>query len=313
MTTYYVDGAVGSDVNDGLAEGAGNAWATIDHAMNNVVANDHVYVKASATYAETPNLDTAGGTTTNIIFEGYTTTPGDGGRATINSGGNYNLTSSLGNAYYIFRNFRFTGAISHGLNLGSTSLIAWINCEFDNNGGDGISCHTNHYFYECEAYGNTIEGIDANSCFLYHNKIYSNGNQGASGGSGPVIGNLIYENGGGGSHQLVGAFPDVHNNTIDGAGTTASCISNSNNLCRITNNICRNATTGVSNSNTTRGAPTYHGYNAFDGITNKYANPNQQNVGLNDVEGDVNFTDEANDDYTLGVGSIAKGAAMQVR
>jgi hypothetical protein len=36
MTTYYVDTAVGNDGNAGTSEGAGNAWATIDKAMNTV-------------------------------------------------------------------------------------------------------------------------------------------------------------------------------------------------------------------------------------------------------------------------------------
>ena len=79
MTTYYVESGHGG-TNSGTSD---NPWTTVDTAMNNVVAGDKVYVKASATYNEDVTVDTAGGFSTNIVFEGYTTTPGDNGKATI--------------------------------------------------------------------------------------------------------------------------------------------------------------------------------------------------------------------------------------
>ena len=85
MTTYYVDGAVGNDGNAGTSEGAGNAWATIDHAMNTVAAGDKVFVKATGTYSETPVMDTVGASNNPITFEGYTTTPGDNGKVTVDA------------------------------------------------------------------------------------------------------------------------------------------------------------------------------------------------------------------------------------
>jgi len=60
MATYYVDTAVGDDGNLGTSEGAGNAWATIQHAVDNVAADDKVWVKASGTYSEA--LDATGAT-----------------------------------------------------------------------------------------------------------------------------------------------------------------------------------------------------------------------------------------------------------
>ena len=92
MTTYYVDSAA-TGAADGSSEA--DAWTTIDTAMNNVVAGDKVWVKASATYSETPNIDTAGTSTLAIVFEGYTTTTGDRGKVTV-SGGTNNLTCALG-------------------------------------------------------------------------------------------------------------------------------------------------------------------------------------------------------------------------
>ena len=53
MTDYYVDTAVGNDANSGLAEGAGNAWATIGKALtagSPVVSLDRVYVKLQSVF-----------------------------------------------------------------------------------------------------------------------------------------------------------------------------------------------------------------------------------------------------------------------
>ena len=47
---YYIDAAVGSDSNTGLAEGAGNAFLTIDKYYSVVAAGEIGYVKASASY-----------------------------------------------------------------------------------------------------------------------------------------------------------------------------------------------------------------------------------------------------------------------
>ena len=82
MATYYVDTAVGDDANAGTSEGAGNAWATIDKAMNTVAAGDKVWVKASGTYDENGNIDTAGSLLSPIEFEGYSSTTGDNGKVT---------------------------------------------------------------------------------------------------------------------------------------------------------------------------------------------------------------------------------------
>lgn len=70
--------AVGDDANVGTSEGSGNAWKTIDKAMNTVAAGDKVWVKASANYTELVTIDTVGSIAAPIVFEGYTSTTGDG-------------------------------------------------------------------------------------------------------------------------------------------------------------------------------------------------------------------------------------------
>ena len=48
MATYYVDPALGNDGNAGTSEGAGNAWLTLQYALDNTVSLDEIYVKNSA-------------------------------------------------------------------------------------------------------------------------------------------------------------------------------------------------------------------------------------------------------------------------
>ena len=169
MATYYVDGAVGSDdsSNDGLSEGAGNAWATIDHAMNNVIAGDHVYVKASATYDENAIVETFGTNESMIIFEGYTSTPGDNGHCIHKNTGGIALSDSVSNAFYLFKNFDWNGSSSTGVNVSLSSCV-FYNCKFRNNGGDGVSnSGSNVSYVNCEFSGNTSDGVG--NAALYHN------------------------------------------------------------------------------------------------------------------------------------------------
>ena len=120
MTTYYGDGAVGNDANAGTSEGAGNAWATIDKAMNTVAAGDTVYIKASATYDETANIDTAGTQGSPISFIGYSSTITDEGKVTwTKSSSGSCLTDTPSSTYYHFRNIKFNNAASSNISVAS--------------------------------------------------------------------------------------------------------------------------------------------------------------------------------------------------
>lgn len=132
---YYVDGAVGNDGNAGTSPGAGNAWATVQKAADTAVAGEKVWVKASASYAEQVDFDTNAGTSASpIVFEGYTTTTGDGGRATI-TGSNARASCLVfnGTADFVrFKNFVFTSPTTQCV-LGTTANTdgpSFDNCQF---------------------------------------------------------------------------------------------------------------------------------------------------------------------------------------
>jgi len=104
MTTFFVSDATGNDADDGLSEA--NAFLTIDKAMNTVAAGDKVFVKGDGTYSEDAVIDTVGTKTTPIVFEGYTTTTGDNGKATMSATTNC-ISTALGAIFYLFLNFKF--------------------------------------------------------------------------------------------------------------------------------------------------------------------------------------------------------------
>jgi hypothetical protein len=165
VPTYYVDGAVGDNGNDGEDEGAGNAWATIDYALNNIVAGDKVWVKASATYTENPELEVEGALTTPIVFEGYTSSPGDGGRASIvGEIGDGVIDDRL---YYVFVNFDISNSGGAGsgrcvvFNDPQSSNTCWKNCVFhDNNAFSLLTLNAGpHIFESCEFNDATGDGV----------------------------------------------------------------------------------------------------------------------------------------------------------
>lgn len=160
MATYYVSTS-GSDAADGLSEV--NAWATIDKAMNEVAAGDKVWVKADGAYGETATIDTAGTSSASIIFEGYTSTPGDGGKATIDgaatrSSGIVQSLSANTLIYYTFKNFIITDHTSDGVLLTARHTV-WKNCDFTDNGGRGLNCRIT-LLDRCTFSGNTLACVN---------------------------------------------------------------------------------------------------------------------------------------------------------
>jgi hypothetical protein len=329
MTTYYVDGAVGSDANAGTSEGAGNAWATIDKAMNTVVgsAGDHVYVKASATYNELVTIDNAGGT--GIAFEGYTSTPGDGGKATI-SGTTNCITSSLGAHSYCFLNFIFTGASSHGVSLGAGAgdNVCFVNCEFTGNGGHGLYADNYIFVHQCIFANNTSNGFQLGTVVGAHAcKAYGNGERQmyCDGGMAYCIGNLVYGHTNTSYDAVESAGTSnagvILNNTVDGEGNAVSCLSTGNSFPLVANNIFYDgASYGFESSYNTNYWANFirHNLANSNGIENYYNSARTAAFGSSDpafganVTGAPGFTDEANDDYTLGDASPAKDAGLGV-
>ena len=316
MTTYYVDGAVGSDGNLGTSEGAGNAWATIDKAMNTVAAGDHVYVKASVNYNELATIDTVGNSTAAILFSGYSTTPGDNGMVTIDAQSTRDhcidtaLTTSI---YYLFENFVFTNGVSHNFEgVLSADSISFYNCRFSNSGGYGVRGDNWWKFINCEFLNNTQGPCDMDTDTDFVACVFhGNGNY-------PVAANAEFYrcqfSGRDANDLACYQALNVLACTFDGEGGTGDLIEQPNGFSMLVDNILYN-TTGNAVGNTS--PPQVYGlsaYNLFGNVGAKYQTaPGLTNplYGYQDIEGDPEFTDEAGDNYTIQTTSPARAAGAK--
>jgi hypothetical protein len=165
-TTWTLAGAANLTTAGGagsaITGNMGGALATIGKLAGAMLASNKAFVKATATYTTTATItfaQSAGDPTTGVTptrVEGYTTTRGDGGRATLQLQTNTNLTGLNGTGTGIwFSNFivdcnSLSG--STGIAISFSSLVS--NCKVINfqsrgfNGTGGFSA-----FYDCEASG----------------------------------------------------------------------------------------------------------------------------------------------------------------
>ena len=311
MTTYYVDGAVGSDSNAGTSEGAGNAWLTIGKGASTVAAGDTVNVKATGNYVENVTLVTPGAIGTPILWQGYTSTVGDEGVVTIApSVAGYCVTGS-GEFFQVWRNFRFTGASNAGYFDSSADNLTFDNCEFDTNGTKGFQSDNNVGFLRCSFHGNTTVGAEADDGTMFYACVfYANGGNGnAHIESGQAIKCLFYGLAAGDDQLQVNdlqARPTLYvMNTFDGenAATTTALDINGVNAVQsyIVDNIIYDHASGIDLATDNLGSGQI-GWNLLNSNTTDETN----------VTGSINnqttapaFTNEGTDDYTLGATSDA--------
>jgi hypothetical protein len=313
MATYYVDTAVGDDANAGTSEGAGNAWATIDKAMNTVAAADKVWVKASGTYSEDAVIDTAGTVNNEIEFEGYSSTTGDNGKVTMD-GTTSCISSALGTStYYTFKNFIFTGCSGDGVDLSTEDRVAWFNCEFHTNGGEGIDCDQNHVFINCEFYNNTSNGCGTGNNSIFVGCIaYGNGAQQLTSTANQVCYKCLCY-GGSGSADVISLTTTVFvgMNTVDGENSATYGIDLGSDVqATVIDNIVYDCGTGINFNLKLYDYGGMAGYNLLNSNTTDYSHTGYP-VGIQDVTSAPSFTDEANDDYTLSGSSPAIDAGCQ--
>jgi len=310
MSIYYISAASGSDGNSGLTEAL--AWATVDYGMNNVIAGDTVYVKSDGNYNEKVTVDTVGSGALPISFIGYSGTIGDNIRATIDAQGVRTncLVDSISNgtqAFYIFKNFRFTNATSIGVTLECTQLkfkncrvdncpgwglynyhTIFEDCEFDHN-GDGIFYAAGHIFLGCKFDNNSNADVNgAIDNLFYGCTFFSAGEYG------------IYVHGGANSTRVL-------NSTFDGdskdTGVAFDCEYTDKQLVSV-NNIFHDNGTALRNL---IGQRAISRNNLFNANTNKYQLG--ANTYTDEIIGVPNFVNEGANDYRLDVGSsgIANG------
>ena len=162
-TEYYVDPGSGSDGNAGTSDGA--AWATLDHALNNITRDttngDRINIKAGTALTLSANLDTgtygSGSNSAPLVIQGYTSTAGDGGICVINGSSNTYHAQGWNSAnYWNLVDLEFTSMAA----FGGTSIFL----------NDGVGLY-HCYFHDLDGYvrvdnsghvfGCRFENIDA--------------------------------------------------------------------------------------------------------------------------------------------------------
>lgn len=236
-TTYYVDGASGSDGNAGTSTGA--AWKTLNKASTSTTAGDIIYVKSSATYNEILFFRSTGTATTPVRWEGYSTTPGDNGRATIEGGNTRASCVRVNNCNYnIVLNFVLQGPTSEAIHYNDQSSNAFFfNCRILKGSGTSPASISSAGFADfnptlvgCEISGFSGAGTGTGAkinpdrvefCIIHDNTgngVEINGFRQA----GPIENNVIYSNGGKGIYiagfATIESFYSntIYNNSSDG-------------------------------------------------------------------------------------------------
>lgn len=319
MTTYYVDGAVGSDLNDGLAEGAGNAWATLQKAADTVtVAGDTIYVKNSAAYNEQLLLRFRGDATNRILWEGYSSTPGDGGKVIVDGQSTraycVETNISFDQLWFVFKNFIFRNATSHGINLGAKWATVFHNCEFLNNGGTGCATNRQSLYLDCVSANNGDDGFSiavdgyAVGCIAYNNV----GTQISLSSDCVAYKCLAYGIAGsdieaGIRAQIILACTSDGENVANSVGLFINNVAGLIGDC-----IAYDCQKGIKLSPSSWPL-VYAGYNLLNSNVLNY-DSTSQHAGVyfqNDVYGAPGFNDEASGDYTLSDTSAALNAGIK--
>jgi hypothetical protein len=303
----------------GLTWAIGGAFATIDKSMSVVAAGDKVWVKASGNYNEVANVDTAGTLAAPIMFEGYTSTTGDNGKVTIDGQSTRAncITSSVStSAYYIFANFIFTGATSVGCYLNLQDATKFINCEFNNNGGDGCFGDNSILFVNCLFNGNTGNGCDVDVDVRLVGCI-------AQGNAGPqfkadnfsvIYRCLVYNTAATGPAIDVAAGEAFIGNTVDGEGSATSdgVWLDAIGYATAIDNIVYDWDEGFKLSASFDETTSVIGYNLMNSNTTNYSySDTHGTTGYQDVTAAPDFVDEAGDNYKLNAASPARNAGLK--
>jgi len=310
MTTYYVDAATGDNDDTGRTELL--AWATIQYAVTNSSNGDHVYIKASADYTETVACTEAASNSWRT-YEGYTSTPGDGGKATIDATGEtYGLSAYNGmppphNLYNRWENIIVENASGAGIGFGTTVHVALINIESNNNGGYGFSVSAPSTIVNCSASSNTGYGFAGAGALVACSSAVGNSTTGfyypySMFGCESISNSTYGIQCGGGGYPAI-----LIGNTIDGDSkdTTTGISTPALQYFVAINNIIYDCATGIS-----QGASTwrsnYVANNLLYSNTTNFTNVTDEHDNL--TTDAPAFTDEAGGDYTLASGSAARNA-----
>lgn len=152
-TNYYVDPAINANTGTGTI---GDPFGDLQYALNtvtrNTTAGDQFNVKTGTAEVLTAPLSlTTYGVPTyfaQLVIRGYTAAANDGGRATINGGGNAIMTTAMSHTKWIDLNVSNVGAYAWAP-PGTNNNTAFIRCDITATTGPWAGLHTPLLAYGC--------------------------------------------------------------------------------------------------------------------------------------------------------------------
>jgi hypothetical protein len=310
---YYVSAATGNDGDDGLSEG--NAKLTIQAALDLVAAGEQIYIKGDGLYQEALAAPVVGTVADPIHIDGYTTTPGDGGQATIDgnsgalvSGMDYDGTVT---AIHVYSYLRFTGFSSHGFDGIAVGDLIFRYCEFDNNGGLGLSAKDDVSILGCHFHDNADTGAYLNGSGIVIGCLFRN-NLNGLGIEGPgnnYVHNCIAAGNTNLGIQVDGGLSILINNTV--WGNNKDTVTGINLLsavrCVLVNNIVMECGTGIASDTADNWTAKV---NLVNNLVHDCTTPYNANAAteIGALSGDPLLVDPDNGDFTLDDGSPAINA-----
>ncbi len=334
------DKSLGTLSSTGGHGNLGGGVATIATALTAMVAQNIIFVKASATYVITAGLALANQfVPTNSAppnqLIGYTTTRTDGGRATIQLSTNSNLTAidaSNGQGWYV-SNFVIDGNSltgSRGMNMNTYNVVR--NCKVINCLGDGVQLNNgiarliDSEVTACtSAAGHAAVNSNGQGCSI--ERCYIHDNTGIAiilgGGGSAVLFCVIASNSGtaqgivvSGNGQDIIMNNSIYNNGQDGIQFTNNAGLGGNSTVR--NNLLisngRYGLNGYTGGNGWGKFPQWDGNAYFgNGTTNPVNAANPYSNSLDVTLSGQPFTNTSTHDFTLnstaGAGAACKAAA----
>jgi len=315
-TERYVDCANGNDGSDGTSEA--NAWLTVQFAADTATSGMRVNIEwddssFDCTLSATIDMDTNSGTVDDpILFQGYTTTPGDGGVAVIDGDSTAGNIFQMNSAdFIIFRHIEVKGGTIDGWNIGNGSdNIAWIEIKITDAGSIGIDVASGSQ--RCRQIGNEITGTtgvgieqgDERTVMAY-NYIHDTSGTGIVVVIGATIVANVIDTTTGHNVSILGDFGLIAGNTLynaTGAGNDNINITSSDEWHVITNNIMNTAADFNLDINSGNAILAYGFNNPDDGVSGTIHDDTLIQVDLGGAQDDVDpqFTDAAGQDFSIG-------------
>lgn len=324
MAEYYVS----SQASGGGDGSEGDPW-TIAEATAGHAAGDTIYVKADGTYNVQDgssdsilNIQTIGTTQAPVFWRAYSSTISDGGIVTFDAQStlSYGITSAVGgsvSSYHRFEGFQIINSIDFGFNAPGLNNVTIDRCRISSC-SSGINLDNSNRILR-----SSIDNISTGNGILIreNNFVIANKFFNITGDipldilqESLVNGNLFYGNGGNTNIVSSQGRMMILNNTFDGDGASGSqaveFTGSGDTPFLFINNLIMDMDIGMGISDADSAGYTTRRYNMFVNVTTPY-----QIIDLDytDIETSTDpFTDSANRDYTLAVGSAARNAGLDI-